>query len=184
MKKQHLLLILFAVLACSSAAHAETLLTEEAIKAYYAEAAGVYQLDYAGYSDYLERGIHENYEGVVTSTINLPNQPPAQSIERLNKKDMQSSSRRDHAMMQGVKLINEVKAFEIAPDGKTAFVTDRTTIKDMPLPPPPGATNGRTLLLSGSGPCEEVVTITETGQIQALKSDCQFNMTISEEQGL
>lgn len=185
MKNLHLFLIALILLACSPAAHAaDGVLTEESIKAYYAEAAKVYALDYPSYVAYLEKNLHDSYEGTVTSTFNIPNQPQARSIDRLSKQDLLETSRQDHAAMHGVTLINEVKTVEIAADGKTAYVTDQTTIKDMPLPPPPGLAADKSLRVSGSGPCKEVVVLSDAGVMQALKSDCEFTMTITEEQGL
>jgi hypothetical protein len=163
-------------------AHAEQdRITEAAIRSFYKDAAQAHQLPYDRYVSYLEQNMAADYSGTVATTINIPGQQPIQQTITQTKQEMLATSKRDYEAMHGTKIVNEVVKIEIAADGRSAKVQDRTIFTGMTMG---GPSAEKPVFIDGGGPCVDSLILSPEGILQASHSSCIIELGIRQEQSL
>lgn len=158
-------------------------LTEEGIRAFYAESARAYLQPLSLYKEWTKTHFHEKGRVTETTTIKLPGAAsPVVTSRTLTRKELLEETEKNYQSMRGLLIQNEVTSISLAPDGKSAEVKDKSIITGLSLPVDSGS--GKTLAGNGVSQCDDKVVFTAGKGVQILSSTCTSEITVSAEQNL
>lgn len=165
------------LLAGLAPAHAQAVnkLTPNKIRAYYADLPDVFKKPYAQFVEEYDRRIHPDLMVSSKTILNLPGQPPVQTDPvNMTKNDIIANSQRAYDSAKGATLANDIIKMTIAEDGKSAVVTNTSTVKNMNFP----TSDNSPMKADSVETCEDVVTLSDGGAVQLLKATCTADITI------
>lgn len=165
-------LLMTAALACIALpAHAADSVTDASVRALYKESVDAYKLPLEGFLAKMEAITADTYKATAKTTVNIAGEKPMEQIETMDKKQSMAASAQSYAAMQSASIDTTIDSVTIAPDGKSAQVTDTTTIKGMRVP-------GQPVTLNGGGTCNDTVALNSAGVLQMTVSDCTMEFTV------
>lgn len=163
-------LITFA-LPASLPAHAADSVTDASVRALYKESVDAYKLPLQGFIAKMDEITADSYQATAKTTIHIAGEKPMEQSETMDKKKSMTASAQSYAAMQSATIDTTIDSVTIAPDGKSAQVTDSTTIKGMRVP-------GQPVTLDGGGTCKDTVALSPAGVLQMTASDCTMEFTV------
>ncbi|HTK83616.1 MAG TPA: hypothetical protein VL625_00895 [Patescibacteria group bacterium] len=175
---------LFLLLACAPAFAAgdgsSGHITEDAVRAFYQKSVEVLKDPYETYFDFMTKSLSDDFVSVTEMTATIPGQPPTKNTDHQTKETLLQSARTAYDGSKEATVNSEVKDIVIAPNGKTATVTDETTIKGLGIP----SGGGKMILGDSNSRCRDDLGLSSDGSIQITKSTCTVDLAISKGQSL
>ena len=177
-----LLFITAAIIAIPSCAQAQSSgpLTEENIRAYYAEAPAIFNKSYEEFYKEYGRRVGDNLQIIQNITIIKPDKTLSRSKQVMNKTQMLEAAQQAYDAAGGATLSNGVDAIEIAGDGKSATVKTTSVIDNMAVP---GPSLNQSYVANSLETCIDTVNFSNTFGIQTSKSDFTSEVTLTEAPG-
>lgn len=165
------LLLTCACVCLSVPALAEDQLTEDAIRDFYKQAAEALMADEETAVAHLEKHFHEDVKLTMITKMTFEDIPPMESLIIYDKKTYISDTRFSYKTGKTEKIESEILSLEIAPDGKSAKVSDKTHIyMAIELPTP-----SKTEIVST---CDDEIILNDEAMIQVKDVKCNLEMEI------
>ena len=158
-----------------------TWLTEENIMAFMHETETMYQKPFDEYVTALERVTHDDSLFQAVTIIRTPDKASTEIPVNLDKKALISTARDGYDSMQGAALSQTIDEIAINADKKSATVKSTATITNQKLSP----SNALNITLGDSvASCTDNLVYTPMVGVQVIKSQCQLEITVKQEQEL
>lgn len=165
-------LLMLALLIVTTPARAETRITEQAIRAMYAKSQAVMKGTINDFIADREAVMADTFILTTVTNITAPGQRPMQEKNQRTKQFIIENSRAYFDSVRPATINNRIKSISISPDGKTAHVTDITTMNGAIPDKAPG------MIANMVGSCSDVLKLNNKGVLQLVSSNCTNNMLL------
>ncbi len=160
-----------ALLTLSAPAQAADKITEAAVQSFYMTAASSYRQPLAQYKTIMSDMMADDFKSTTLIQMTIPSQRPFKRQEVSTKPKLMNMAEITHSAMRNATLNYKVKTITIAPDGKSAHITDTSVITGMtPVP-------GQPITMSGTTDCNDKLVLTK-GKLQLSTSVCNARMVM------
>jgi hypothetical protein len=178
-----LLLPALTVLALAPPARAQAPqvppLTEAQIQTLYDLGATMHKLPYAEYLATYDKVFDPQFKVNSLININIPGQPPQQARDSQTLAQYKDVALKTYEGLKQSQVSHKITAVIIAADGKSAVVTDTTSVKHARDPD-----MGDHVFMDMEGSCTDEVSQSPAGEAQIRKSNCVININVITEQEL
>ena len=144
--------------------------TEANVRALYQETADAFKLPYDQYYKKIDSTTAANFIGITRLSLEMPGLPPVKQNLKKNKQQLLAEANQGHTAMKGAALQYEIKSIKIAPDNKSADVSNIMVIKNLAMPGAP------TLVMDTVATCNDRVIAGTIVQLGA--SNCGIQTVI------
>ena len=151
------------------------LVTEAAIRQYYADSARVFNKPYEDYIAFIQNTMSDAYTASMTATATMEGQPPVNNSQTQTKQNLLEGAHDAYYAMQGGRVDYKINSIEISPEGGTATVDNESGVYNMKMSPP-GAE--KALMMDGTGSCKDHFVLGAQGNLQILTSSCDFKYNV------
>lgn len=166
----------FFGLVVSSPVFADSSLSEESIRTFYAQSMTAQKSGIDKTTAFLDKHTHENATTVINAITHMQGAPKNEQTMTLNKKELLAKTYQGRSAMDLKDIKNNILSLTISEDGQKAVVKDSTYSTLILTMPGTGAQKAR-FDVEQSMLCDTELTI-ETGIIQVKNNICNSEVSI------
>lgn len=161
-------------------AAAGNVLTEEDVRAVYLQMKNSYALPFEEHFALIKKHTPLSYRGAVTGTLTVPGLSPMPINHVISYDDLIKDAQNGYDSMKSVTSTDyKVTAVTIAPDGRSAKVSDVMKVQRLTLKTPQ-----QVLTANSEGTCNDEIILNDADVIQVVKSACAVQIEVIPERDL